>query len=247
MPLRLNIYFTLFSSHLNHFNPRSPTPPEAHIKTEIAPSNSFLDNLNRNSTLASTPSTPSSPPTPEKGINRSFERGNAATATMMRREKVLTDRTNSLLRQNTTSTTEELLEWTKGICANYSNIKVEKLASPGYYHSVSMVGDQLWDKLAQRSRFLCFDPQLLSRPHPVQSAQVRRQTDPSQSIVGTIKQSRNLNHPHLPSSHDIKDNCKLAFEAAEKLGVARLIEPSDMVSICQHQNHHHNYYFLIIW
>ena len=106
---------------------RSPTPPEeTHIKTEIAPSNSFLANLNRNSTLASTPSTPpSSPPTPEKGINRSFERGNAATATMMRREKVLTDRTNSLLRQNTTSTTEELLEWTKGICANYSNIKVK--------------------------------------------------------------------------------------------------------------------------
>jgi len=31
------------------------------------------------------------------------------------------------------------------------------------------------------------------------------------------------------SSHDIKDNCKLAFEAAEKLGVSRLIEPSDMV------------------
>ena len=35
---------------------------------------------------------------------------------------------------------------------------------------------------------------------------------------------------NLPSAHDIKDNCKLAFEAAEKLGVARLIEPSDMVA-----------------
>ena len=50
----------------------------------------FNLNLNRNSTLVSTPSTPSSPPTPEKVQNRSFERGNAATATMMRREKVLT-------------------------------------------------------------------------------------------------------------------------------------------------------------
>ena len=42
-----------------------------------------------------------------------------------------------------------------------------------------------------------------------------------------LKWSQNEN---LPSAHDIKDNCKLAFEAAEKLGVARLIEPSDMVA-----------------
>jgi len=166
---------------------RSPTPPEeAHIKTEIAPSNSFLANLNRNSTLASTPSTPpSSPPTPEKGINRSFERGNAATATMMRREKVLTDRTNSLLRQNTTSTTEELLEWTKGICANYSNIKVTNF------------GTSWRNGLAFCALIHSFYPDLI----------------PYSQL----------------SSHDIKDNCKLAFEAAEKLGVARLIEPSDMV------------------
>merc|ERR1719507_2136927 len=171
---------------------RSPTPPEAqikdieaHIKTEIAPSNSFLDNLNRNSTLVSTPSTPSSPLTPEKVQNRSFERGNAATATMMRREKVLTDRTNSLLRQNTTSTTEELLEWTKGICANYSNIKVTNF------------GTSWRNGLAFCALIHSFYPDLI----------------PYSQL----------------SSHDIKDNCKLAFEAAEKLGVSRLIEPSDMV------------------
>jgi hypothetical protein len=31
------------------------------------------------------------------------------------------------------------------------------------------------------------------------------------------------------SPANIKENCKLAFEAAERLGVGRLIEPSDMV------------------
>ena len=41
---------------------RTPSPPQP--KTEISPSPSFLDNINRHSTLASTPSTPSSPPTP---------------------------------------------------------------------------------------------------------------------------------------------------------------------------------------
>ena len=58
---------------------------------------------------------------------------------------------------------------------------------------------------------------------------------PVLTISRTIKSKLNLitkpNYIKLfPSSHDIKDNCKLAFEAAEKLGVARLIEPSDMVS-----------------
>ena len=142
----------------------------------------------------------------ERVGNRSFERGNAATATMMRREKVkeiseqkilstefkrihrrhlwddyyqcaydsssqvLTDRTNSLLRQNTTSTTEELLEWTKSICSNYSNIKVHPWQS--FSAPISILGDKLWHKLAQWVGVLCFDPQFLPRSDPLQPAQV---------------------------------------------------------------------------
>ena len=44
-----------------------------------------------------------------------------------------------------------------------------------------------------------------------------------------------LSPPSSPSDfdalpgHDIKGNCKAAFEAAESLGITRLIEPQDML------------------
>jgi len=103
---------------------------------------------------------------------------------MMRREKVLTDRTNSLLRQNTASTTEELLEWTKAICAEYSNVKVTNF------------GTSWRDGLAFCAIIHHYYPELIPYTRLARG--------------------------------DIKENCKLAFEAAEKLGVARLIEPSEM-------------------
>ena len=106
--------------------------------------------------------------------------------------KVLTDRTNSLLRQNTTSTTEELLEWTKGICAKYSNIKVT--SDLFVFHPQHIPGDQLWYKLAQRSCILCLDTQLLSRPHPIQSAQVDENFKSKQDGKVNSRQ----NHPFRP-------------------------------------------------
>ena len=78
---------------------------------------------------------------------------------------MLTDRTNSLLRQNTTSTTEELLEWTKGICANYSNIKVESAlfesSSDQHTHQVTNFGTSWRNGLAFCALIHSFYPDLI--------------------------------------------------------------------------------------
>ena len=41
-------------------------------------------------------------------------------------------------------------------------------------HPLNEPGDKLWDELEERTRILCLDPQLLPRPHPLQSAKVIR-------------------------------------------------------------------------
>ena len=75
-------------------------------KVEIKPSKSFLLDLNRNSAYQETDTT-SSDSTPI------IETKKKPLETNHKLEKMLSDRTNSLLRKNPTKTADDLLEWAK--------------------------------------------------------------------------------------------------------------------------------------
>jgi len=156
----------------------SPVKPEPVLKTEITPSQSFLNNLHRNSYAQETEtenSSSDSTPITEK----------SQTPSDPRMEKILADRTNSLLRQNPAKTSNDLLDWSKSISSNYSNIKVTNFTTS-------------WrNGMAFCALIHSFYPDLI--PYDTLTA------------------------------HDIKHNCKLAFEAGEKLGIPRVIEPESMV------------------
>ena len=157
----------------------SPVKSEQIVKTEITPSQSFLNNLNRSSLAPETEtenSSSDSTPITEKS---------QTPVTDPKMEKILADRTNSLLRQNPAKTSNDLLDWSKSICSKYSNIKVTNFTTS-------------WrNGLAFCALIHSYYPDLV--PYDTLTA------------------------------HDIKHNCKLAFEAGEKLGIPRVIEPESMV------------------
>eukprot|EP00092_Neocalanus_flemingeri_P035707 GFUD01038878.1.p1 GENE.GFUD01038878.1~~GFUD01038878.1.p1 ORF type:complete len:1043 (+),score=277.73 GFUD01038878.1:105-3233(+) len=156
----------------------SPEKSEPVFKTEITPSQSFLNNLNRSSYAPETETENSSSdttPVTEKSQIPSDPR----------MEKILADRTNSLLRKNPAKTSNDLLDWSKSICSSYSNIKVTNFTTS-------------WrNGMAFCALIHSFYPDLI--PYDTLTA------------------------------HDVKHNCKLAFEAGEKLGIPRVIEPESMV------------------
>jgi len=160
------------------FKTPSPVKSDPLLRTEITPSQSFLNNLNRSSFAPETEtenSSSDSTPVTEK----------SQTPSDPRMEKILADRTNSLLRQNPAKTSNDLLDWSKSICCNYSNIKVTNFTTS-------------WrNGLAFCALIHSFYPDLIQ--------------------YDTL------------TAHDIKHNCKLAFEAGEKLGIPRVIEPESMV------------------
>jgi len=166
------------SPELKSFKTPSPVKSEAGLRTEITPSQSFLNNLNRSSFAPETEtenSSSDSTPVTEK----------SQTPSDPKMEKILADRTNSLLRQNPAKTSTDLLDWSKSICCKYSNIKVTNFTSS-------------WrNGLAFCALIHSFYPDLVQ--------------------YDTL------------TAHDIKHNCKLAFEAGEKLGIPRVIEPESMV------------------
>jgi len=159
----------------------SPVKSEPTVRTEITPSQSFLNNLNRSSLAPETETeNSSSDSTP---ITEKSQTPVAVSDPKM--EKILADRTNSLLRQNPAKTSNDLLDWSKSICSKYSNIKVTNFTTS-------------WrNGLAFCALIHSFYPDLI--PYDTLTA------------------------------HDIKHNCKLAFEAGEKLGIPRVIEPESMV------------------
>jgi len=147
-------------------------------KVEIKPSKSFLLDLNRNSAYQETDTT-SSDSTPI------IETKKKPLETNHKLEKMLSDRTNSLLRKNPTKTADDLLEWAKKQLSGYTNVKVTNFTTS-------------WrNGLAFCGLIHSFYPDLIA--------------------YDTLTQ------------HDIKHNCKLAFEAGEKLGITQLIEPETMV------------------
>ena len=154
----------------------SSTPPPSTDKTEITPSKSFLLDLNRNNSVQAEASSSDSTPIVEKSKPQSVD---------PKLEKILTDRTNSLLRKNPTKTADDLLDWAKAMLSSYSNVKVTNFTTS-------------WrNGLAFCALLHSFYPDLI----------------PYDALT----------------SHDIKHNCKLAFEAGEKLGIPRVIEPESMV------------------
>jgi len=159
----------------------SPVKSEPIVRTEITPSQSFLNNLNRSSLAPETETeNSSSDSTP---ITEKSQTPVAVSDPKM--EKILADRTNSLLRQNPAKTSNDLLDWSKSICCKYTNIKVTNFTTS-------------WrNGLAFCALIHSFYPDLI--PYDTLTA------------------------------HDIKHNCKLAFEAGEKLGIPRVIEPESMV------------------
>jgi len=159
---------------------KSPEKTESVLKTEITPSRSFLNNLNRNSYAQETETENSS-----SDSTPITEKSQPPPPSDPRMEKILADRTNSLLRQNPAKTSNDLLDWSKSICCNYSNIKVTNFTTS-------------WrNGMAFCALIHSFYPDLIQ--------------------YDTL------------TAHDIKHNCKLAFEAGEKLGIPRVIEPESMV------------------
>jgi len=158
----------------------TPIKTEITTKTEITPSQSFLNNLNRNSLAPETETENSS-----SDSTPITEKSQVQTPSDPKMEKLLADKTNSLLRQNPSKTSNDLLEWSKSICSKYSNIKVTNFTTS-------------WrNGMAFCALIHSFYPDLI--PYDTLAA------------------------------HDIKQNCKLAFEAGEKLGIPRVIEPESMV------------------
>jgi len=158
----------------------TPIKTEITTKTEITPSQSFLNNLNRNSLAPETETENSS-----SDSTPITEKSQVQTPSDPKMEKLLADKTNSLLRQNPSKTSNDLLEWSKSICSKYSNIKVTNFTTS-------------WrNGMAFCALIHSFYPDLI--PYDTLTA------------------------------HDIKQNCKLAFEAGEKLGIPRVIEPESMV------------------
>ena len=150
-------------------------PPGSNEKTEITPSDSFLLDLNKNSAVQTENSSSDSTPVIEKSKPQPVD---------PKLEKILTDRTNSLLRKNPTKTSDDLLEWAKAMLSGYSAVKVTNFTTS-------------WrNGLAFCALIHSFYPDLI----------------PYDALT----------------SHDIKHNCKLAFEAGEKLGIPRVIEPENM-------------------
>ena len=153
----------------------SSSPPGHHEKTEITPSKSFLLDLNRNNSVQTEDCSSDSTPVIEKSKPQPDD---------PKLEKILTDRTNYLLRKNPTKTADDLLDWAKMRLSSYSNVKVTNFTTS-------------WrNGLAFCALLHSFYPDLI----------------PYDALT----------------SHDIKHNCKLAFEAGEKLGIPRVIEPESM-------------------
>ena len=154
----------------------APPPVPSTEKTEITPSESFLLDLNKNSAVQTENSSSDSTPVIEKSKPQPVD---------PKLEKILTDRTNSLLRKNPTKTSDDLLEWAKAMLSGYSTVKVTNFTTS-------------WrNGLAFCALIHSLYPDLI----------------PYDALT----------------SHDIKHNCKLAFEAGEKLGIPRVIEPESMV------------------
>ena len=152
----------------------TPSPTKEEMKLSITPSRSFLMDLNQNSNADNSSS--ESTPVTEK----------SKPPTDPRMEKILADRTNSLLRKTPTKTSDDLLDWSKEILSKYSNVKVTNFTTS-------------WrNGLAFCALIHSFYPDLVQYDTLI--------------------------------AQDIKQNCKIAFEAGEKLGIPRVIEPESMVS-----------------
>ena len=145
-------------------------------KVEIKPSDSFLLDLNKNSNSEQEKTSSDSTPVIDSKKQPPMD---------PKMEKILADRTNSLLRKNPTKTSDDLLEWAKITLSGYSNVKVTNFTT-SWRNGIAFCG------LIHH-----FYPDLIA--------------------YDTLTQ------------HDIKQNCKLAFEAGEKLGIPRVIEPENMV------------------
>jgi len=151
----------------------TPSPTKEEMKLSITPSRSFLMDLNQNSNADNSSS--ESTPVTEK----------SKPPTDPRMEKILADRTNSLLRKTPTKTSDDLLDWSKEILSKYSNVKVTNFTTS-------------WrNGLAFCALIHSFYPDLVQYDTLI--------------------------------AQDIKQNCKIAFEAGEKLGIPRVIEPESMV------------------
>ena len=154
----------------------TPEPVNNSKKIEIKPSQSFLLDLNKNANTENENTSSDSTPIIETKKPQLLD---------PRMEKLVGDRTNSLLRKNPTKTADDLLDWAKSQLSGYSNVKVTN------FHTSWRNG------LAFCGLIHHFYPDLL----------------PYDTLI----------------AHDIKHNCKLAFEAGEKLGIPRVIEPENMV------------------
>ena len=157
-------------------NPTPEQPVNNSKKTEIKPSQSFLIDLNKNSNNGNDNTSSDSTPIIETRKPQLLDQ---------RMEKLVGDRTNSLLRKNPTKTADDLLDWAKSKLSGYPNVKVINFKTS-------------WrNGLAFCALIHHFYPDLI----------------PYDTLI----------------AHDIKHNCKLAFEAGEKLGIPRVIEPENMV------------------
>ena len=154
----------------------TPEPVNNSKKIEIKPSQSFLLDLNKNANTENENTSSDSTPIIETKKPQLLD---------PRMEKLVGDRTNSLLRKNPTKTADDLLDWAKSQLSGYSNVKVTN------FHTSWRNG------LAFCGLIHHFYPDLI----------------PYDTLI----------------AHDIKHNCKLAFEAGEKLGIPRVIEPENMV------------------
>lgn len=80
-------------------------------------------------------------------------------------------------------------------------------------------GDEPDDELEERNGFLRPDPSLQT------GFNVRK----TRTVAVTFaKNSPNSSDFNSLSPHNVKENCKKAFDAGDQLGIPRVIEPSDM-------------------
>lgn len=68
---------------------------------------------------------------------------------------------------------------------------------------------------------------------------------PSQGLVLIVFLTFDSDFDSL-SPHDIKSNCKTAFDAGDQLGIPRVIEPTDMHMLAGESNRFSCAYFLIL-